>query len=148
MTEFAIQYGYAGMFVSAFIAGSFLPFSSEAVMMALIAAGLKPFSLLACATAGNWGGSMLNYWIGRQGRLEWVERYMGVSHKRLTKTRLFIHDKGAWIGVLAFLPVIGTAICVALGLMRARLSVTAVSVLVGKAVRYLVIAAGAALIVN
>ena len=33
MTDFAIQYGYAGMFLSAFIAGSFLPFSSEAVMV-------------------------------------------------------------------------------------------------------------------
>ena len=46
------------MFISAFIAGSFLPFSSEAVMTALIAAGLQPLPLLIYATVGNWAGSM------------------------------------------------------------------------------------------
>ena len=41
------------MFISAVIAGSFLPFSSEAVMMGLIAAGLEPVLLLVYATVGN-----------------------------------------------------------------------------------------------
>lgn len=35
-----ISYGYWGMLLTAFIAGSFFPFSSEAVMMGLLAAGL------------------------------------------------------------------------------------------------------------
>lgn len=37
-----ISYGYWGMLLTAFIAGSFFPFSSEAVMMGLLAAGLDP----------------------------------------------------------------------------------------------------------
>ena len=39
--DFLIDWGYWGMFVSAFFAGSFFPFSSEAVMLGQLAAGLK-----------------------------------------------------------------------------------------------------------
>ena len=34
--------GGIGMFIAAFLAGSFFPFSSEAVMLALLAAGANP----------------------------------------------------------------------------------------------------------
>ena len=37
-----INYGYWGMFLSAVLAGSVIPFSSEAVMVGLQAAGLEP----------------------------------------------------------------------------------------------------------
>ena len=37
-----ISYGYWGMLITAFVAGSFFPFSSEAVMTGLLAAGLDP----------------------------------------------------------------------------------------------------------
>ena len=36
---FLIDWGYWGMLLSAFLAGSFFPFSSEAVMLGLLAAG-------------------------------------------------------------------------------------------------------------
>ena len=36
------HYGYWGMLLAAFLAGSFFPFSSEAVMLGLLAAGLHP----------------------------------------------------------------------------------------------------------
>ena len=36
ITEFLIDWGYWGLFLSAFIAGSVLPFSSEAVMVVLV----------------------------------------------------------------------------------------------------------------
>ena len=40
------------MFLSAFWAGSVLPMSSEAVLLALLETGLPPVTLLLCATAG------------------------------------------------------------------------------------------------
>lgn len=134
------------MFISAVIAGSFLPFSSEAVMTMLIAAGLKPIPLLIYATVGNWAGSMFNYWVGHQGKMEWIERYLHVSHEKLEKARHFMGERGAWMGFFSFLPVIGTAICIVLGLMRANLTISAVSVFLGKVVRYVIIAVGAQMI--
>ena len=40
------SYGYWGMLLAAFLAGSFFPFSSEAVMVGLMAAGLDPWPLV------------------------------------------------------------------------------------------------------
>ncbi len=134
------------MLISAFIAGSFLPFSSEAVMTGLVAAGLEPLPLLAYGTIGNWAGSMFNYWIGHLGKMEWIEKYLHVNQDKLDKAERFMGKRGAWMGVFAFLPIIGTAICISLGLMRANPYVTALSVLLGKIIRYVFVAYGAALI--
>ena len=43
ITEFLIDWGYWGLFLSALIAGSVLPFSSEAVMVVLAGMGLDPW---------------------------------------------------------------------------------------------------------
>ena len=72
--EFLVSNGYWGMLIAAFIAGSFFPFSSEAVMVGLLALGLDPWSLVVYGTIGNWAGSMFNYGIGRLGKMEWIHR--------------------------------------------------------------------------
>ena len=69
LLDFLINYGYWGMLIAAFIAGSFLPFSSEAVMVGLVAAGLEPVPLAIYGTIGNWLGSMFNYGVGRLGKM-------------------------------------------------------------------------------
>ena len=51
-TQLLVDYGYWGMFLSAFLAGSFLPFSSEAVMLALLATGVDPVLLLVYGSIG------------------------------------------------------------------------------------------------
>ena len=66
---FLIDYGYMGMAISAFLAASILPFSSEAVMVGLLAAGLDMWALVAWGTVGNVLGSMFNYSIGRMGKM-------------------------------------------------------------------------------
>lgn len=134
--EFLTEYGYLGMFVASFIAGSVFPFSSEAIMTALLVAGLKPVPLFVWGTIGNIGGSMFNYWVGSLGRLEWIERYLHVKREKVESTRRFMADKGAWIGVLCFLPVLGSAIAVTLGFMRANAWKSLISISIGKALRY------------
>ena len=42
MLDTLIQFGPWGMFLASFLAGSFFPFSSEAVMLALLAMGVDP----------------------------------------------------------------------------------------------------------
>ena len=56
-----IDYGYMGMLLAAFLAGSFFPFSSEAVMIGLLAAGLDPTPLCIYATVGNVLGGMFTF---------------------------------------------------------------------------------------
>ena len=134
-----MQYGYWGMLISAFTAGSFFPFSSEAVMFGLMAAGLDPFTLAIYGTIGNVLGSLVNYGIGRMGKMEWIERYLHVSKKDLDKAEHFMAGRGAWMGFFAFVPIIGSAITIALGLMRANLLITTISITLGKIVRYAIL---------
>ena len=131
-----MQYGYWGMLISAFTAGSFFPFSSEAVMFGLMAAGLDPFTLAIYGTIGNVLGSLVNYGIGRMGKMEWIEQYLHVSKKDLDRAERFMAGQGAWMGFFAFVPIIGSAITIALGLMRANLLITTISITLGKIVRY------------
>lgn len=142
ITEFLIDWGYGGLFLSAFIAGSILPFSSEAVMIVLVRMGLDPVGCVAAATLGNTLGGMTCYWIGSLGRTEWITR-IGVSTRQLARARKFLSGRGALMGFFAFLPTIGEAIAIVLGLMRSNVWLTAGSMLAGKALRYVVILASA-----
>ena len=140
------QYGYWGMLVAAFLAGSFFPFSSEAVMLGLIATGLDGGTLLLYGTVGNVLGSMFNYGVGRLGRLDWIERYLHVKKKDLDKAQRMMAGRGAWFGFFAFLPILGSAITIMLGLMRANVIISITSIAIGKFLRYLLLVYGAGLI--
>ena len=132
------DWGYIGLFIATFLAGSILPFSSEIVLSALLAAGLDPWGCILTATAGNWLGGLTVYYIGRMGRMDWIEKYLRVKPEKLEKTQRFLHGKGALMAFFVFVPVIGDLIAVAFGLMRANIIMVAVSMLVGKFLRYYV----------
>lgn len=135
------QYGYWGMLLAAFLAGSFFPFSSEAVMLGLLAAGLHPIPLVVYGTIGNVAGSLFNYAVGRMGRLEWIEHCLHVKKHDIDKAQHFMAGHGAWMGFFAFLPIIGSAITIALGLMRANFIISWISITIGKLLRYVILMA-------
>ncbi len=135
LTQFCIEWGYFGLLIAAFVAGSILPFSSEAVMVVLLGMGLDPAGCLVAATAGNTLGGMTCYWIGHIGRAEWIVR-LGIKDRQIERARRFLGGRGASMAFFAFLPVIGEAIALVLGLMRSNVWWTAASMTVGKALRY------------
>lgn len=144
--DFLSGYGYVGMLLAAFLAGSFFPFSSEAVMIALMATGLDPWQLMIYGTIGNVLGSCFNYSVGRMGKLEWIEKYLHVKKKDLDKAERFMAGRGAWMGFFAFLPVLGSAITILLGLMRANVVISLISITIGKLFRYVLLIYGAGLV--
>jgi membrane protein YqaA with SNARE-associated domain len=143
--QFLTQYGYWGMLIAAFLAGSFFPFSSEAVMIGLMATGLDPWILMIYGTIGNVLGSIVNYSIGRMGKMEWIEKYLHVKKQDLAKAQKFMRGQGAWMGFFAFLPVLGSAITIALGLMRSNIVITFIAITLGKIFRYIILIYGAGL---
>lgn len=140
LSQILVDWGYWGLFLSALIAGSILPFSSEAVMILLVHLGLDPVWCIAAASVGNTLGGMSCYWIGTLGKSEWIKR-IGVSEKNLARARKFLAGRGAVMGFFAFLPTIGEAIAILLGLMRSNVWITAGSMLAGKTLRYIVVLA-------
>ena len=140
MNEFFIQYGYIGMGLAAFLAGTFVPFSSEAVMVALIvAAGMNPLLTILSATIGNVLGSMFNYFLGRIGDIDKISRWMHIKIDRLVKVREYVSTKGSWIASFSFLPAFGTCISIALGLLRANVWGVLFFSIIGKFGRYILI---------
>lgn len=138
LTQILVDWGYGGLFVAAAIAGSVVPFSSEAVLAVLLGMGADPLGCLAAASAGNTLGGMTCYWIGTLGRTEWIAK-LGVSTRQLARARKFMAGRGAMMGFFGFLPVIGEAIAVMLGLMRANPWTTGGAMLAGKTLRYLAV---------
>ncbi len=146
MIDALIQFGPFGMFLAAFLAGSFFPFSSEAVMLTLLAMGVNPVLLVAYGTAGNVLGSIFNYCIGRLGKEEWFEKYLHVKPSQMDKARRFMRGHGAWMGFFAFIPILGSAITILLGMMRANIFITFTAITLGKVLRYVLLIYGAFLV--
>lgn len=132
-------YGYWGMTIAAFLAGSVFPFSSEAVMVSLQLAGLEPWPLFLSASVGNVAGSMFNYYVGTLGRLEWIEKYLHLRREKVLKAQAWMENRGVWMGTLCFLPIIGSALSVALGYMRANPYKSFIAISIGKTTRYAVL---------
>ncbi|MCP9610562.1 YqaA family protein [Coprobacter tertius] len=136
------EWGYIGLFLAAFLAGSILPFSSEVVLGLLLAAGYPPWACLITATAGNWLGGVTCYYVGRLGRIDWIEKYFKVKRSSLDKAQKFLQGKGALMAFFVFLPFGGDLIILSLGLMRANVLIVNLSMLAGKFLRYYVVMVG------
>ena len=136
------SWGYLGMGLAAFLAGSFFPFSSEVVMVGLQTAGLDPWRLVIYGTVGNVAGGMFNYGVGRLGKLEWIERYLHVRRAKLIQARRFMRGHGALMGFFSFIPILGSAITIVLGLTRANLPLSLFSITLGKFLRYVLLIYG------
>lgn len=134
--QLMIEHGVLGFFIAAFLAGSFMPFSSEVVMIALLTAGVDPWGLVIWGTIGNTLGSVFNYWIGSLGNPRWIKKWAHVSEEQLAKGLHYVDRYGFWAGWLAWVPLLGSLITVALGLMRARFGPTMINIFLGKFLRY------------
>ena len=87
-------------------------------------------------------GSVFNYGVGYMGRIDWIEKYLHVRKEKLERTRQFLAGRGAWMGILAFLPILGSVVTIVLGLMRANMTITFISITIGKFLRYLLLVYG------
>lgn len=127
-----------GLFIGTFLAATVVPFSSDALYIAALAAGSAPMATLLVATLGNWLGGVTTYFIGRAGRWEWIERWFKVKPETLEKQKAKIDKYGVWMALLSWVPVIGDVVCLALGFYKARPFWTIVLLLVGKFARFVI----------
>ncbi|MEN9919131.1 MAG: hypothetical protein RL662_1567 [Bacteroidota bacterium] len=142
MLDGFVEYGYIGLFLAAFLAATILPFGSEFVFVTLIALGLDPWLCVFVASIGNWLGGMTNYYLGKLGKIEWIEKYLKVSKYKIESIEDWLKGKGAIMGFFSFLPAIGDIIAIALGYMRANVYLFAISMFLGKFGRYVAIMYG------
>jgi membrane protein YqaA with SNARE-associated domain len=133
---------YAGLFLSAFTSATLLPGSSEAALLALLATGRgEAISLVTVATAGNVLGSSVNWILGRFFSTIRDRRWFPVTAQSYDRAVAWYRRYGTWSLLLAWLPVIGDPLTVAAGALRVDWLRFLVLVSIGKAGRYVFLAA-------
>ena len=121
----------AALFAASFAAATLVPLPSEAALFMYLNSYPERAALgVAIATVGNTAGGMTSYAIGRfipegplkQKPLEFVKRY------------------GVATLLLAWLPLVGDALCVAAGWLRMRWPAALAFMAAGRLARYLAVA--------
>ncbi|MDH5556511.1 MAG: DedA family protein [Alphaproteobacteria bacterium] len=137
-----ISGGYAGLFLTAFLAATLLPLSSEAVLVALgNADGFDVTLLFALATVGNTLGAVVNWALGRF-CLHWAgRRWFPFSAEQLSRAGDRFGKYGVWSLLLAWVPIVGDPLTFAAGVLRVPFLPFVILVGIGKAARYAVVLA-------
>jgi len=131
-----MELGYLGLFLASFLAATVVPFSSEVIFSAMVFSGLDPWTCVWVATLGNWLGGMTSYYVGLLGKIEWIEKYFHVKKEKMESYTIRIQKYGDWFAFFSFVPFIGDVIAVATGFFRCKWWKVAISMLIGKAARY------------
>ncbi|WP_394751678.1 YqaA family protein [Crenothrix sp.] len=130
--------GLWALFGSAFISATIAPGGSEAVLAYMVSQGSYPdWQLLSIATLANTLGAMTTWWLGWM-----VAKKVPVASQLSQKQQRglqAVKEKGAWVLLFSWLPVIGDGFCFAGGWLRLPLLPAFLAILIGKFGRYAVI---------
>lgn len=135
---------YAGLFMTALLAATILPFYSEVLFLSMLAAGYEPTLIWASATAGNTLGAAINWLIGRYLLHFQDRRWFPFKTDNLARAQGWFQRFGVWSLLFSWLPVGGDALTFIAGIMRVRFDLFFLLTLLGKGARYAVLMAAAA----
>lgn len=128
--------GLWGLFIGCFLAATVLPFSSDALYLAVLAATKEPVGCLLFGTLGNWLGGVTTYWLGRLAKWQWLEKTFKVRPETLEKQKIKIDKYGVWLALLSWVPIVGDVIALALGFYKSPAVWALFFLLVGKFARF------------
>ena len=128
--------GLLGLFIGTFLAATIMPFSSDALYLATLVAGINPVAALTIGTLGNWLGGITTYYIGRIGRWEWLEKWFKVKPETLEKQKRYVERYGVWLALASWIPVVGDVLVIALGFYKCPPLWTILLMLIGKFGRF------------
>ncbi|VUS95495.1 Inner membrane protein YqaA [Klebsiella pasteurii] len=123
------------LFASSFLSATLLPGNSEVVLIAMLLAGVsQPWLLVLIAIIGNSLGGVTNVILGRLFPLRKTSRWQ-------EKASGWLRCYGAAALLLSWAPVIGDLLCLLAGWMRISWGPVLFFLCLGKAIRYIVVAA-------
>lgn len=130
---------YLSLFLTAFIAATLFPLSSEALLAALLYQQYSPVLLWLVATSGNTLGSCVNWWLGKQ-CLHWQDKkWFPVKPAQLARAQMHFQRYGLFALLFSWLPIVGDPLTFFAGVMRVPFWQFFLLVATGKAVRYAVV---------
>ena len=139
--EFLKDYGYLGMGIMAFLAGTVVPITSEVLLVFFLGIGLNAVGLTLAATIGNTLGGVTCFMIGYLTTKEKVQKFFKVPDRRMKRADMLIQKYGYWTAMFSFVPAIGEVVLLVLGIMRVNKYKVIAVMAFGKFARYAFIAA-------
>ena len=127
------------LFGSALLSSTLFPGGSEALLLYRPHGGADPLASVATATAGNVLGSLVTYAMGRYGRAA-LARRGSAAERRVARAERGFARFGRPVLLLAWLPVVGDALCLVAGVLRVGVASFVVLVTLGKLARYAALA--------
>lgn len=134
--QFDPAWGLTGLGIFSFLSATILPGGSEAFLLIFLASQpdtqQTPLLAVLVSTLGNTAGGMTSWWCG-QALPKWqkIEHFPYLSQ---------IQRWGSPSLLLAWLPLVGDALCLAAGWLRLHWFPCLVFMAIGKAARYSLIA--------
>lgn len=126
------------LFISGFISSTLLPGGVEALLAYQVSEQTtSPLLLVAVATLGNTLGSYLTFGMGAA--LAHFHPFKALDKPTHLRAKRWLTQRGSWVLLLAWLPVIGDPLCLIAGWLRLNLFYSFVAILIGKLLRFLVV---------
>jgi membrane protein YqaA with SNARE-associated domain len=132
--------GLWGLFLGCLLSATIIPFSSEALVTGALLLDYSPWTVILIATLGNTIGGMTCFLLGWLCKWSWIERFLKVKEETMAKAHQKVEKYGSFAALLAWLPIIGDPIALAMGVMRTRVVPTTVLMFIGKGLRYMAVA--------
>ncbi|MFH1126502.1 MAG: YqaA family protein [archaeon] len=133
-------YIYASVFATSFLASTILPLGSEGVVALAIRSGHNAVIIVLIASVGNFLGSLTNYYVGYYGEKTILSRLIKITEKDIHKAKKYFDRHGSPILFFSWLPIVGDALTLFAGIIRADLKRFTFFVFTGKLARYIAIA--------
>ena len=127
---------YLALFTSAFLAATILPLASEVPLVLLVRRHEQFAMLVTVATAGNFLGACTTYLMARAT----LPRLLHQEKPRTRRAILLLQRYGPPALLLSWVPLIGDVIVAMAGATQVRFVPFATWTVVGKALRYAVVA--------
>lgn len=128
-----------GLFTSSFIASTLLPGGSEVLLAWLIKQDqIALWQLLSVAIFGNSLGAILTFFCGWIIAKYYPAKVLEKPHQ--LKAKRWLQNQGPVVLLLSWLPLIGDPLCLAAGWLQLKPIHSCLLIIIGKALRYFVIA--------
>jgi membrane protein YqaA with SNARE-associated domain len=126
------------LFLSAFLAATILPASSEIILTSLnIQNNHNQYLLVAIATIGNVLGSVVNWFMGYYFIKLKNRKWFPIKKNKIYKYSIYYHKWGTSSLLFAWLPIIGDPLTIIAGIFKTNFYLFLILVTIGKMGRYL-----------
>ena len=137
--EYLKEYGYLGMGILSFLSGTIVPITSEVLLVFFLGLGLNAMMITCVATLGNTLGGITCFMLGYLTTKEKAQKFFKITDKRMKRADIMIQKYGFWVAPISFVPVLGEALLVMLGVMRVNCFKVIIVMALGKFLRYMFI---------